>query len=672
MSRLARFVDLGRRALKKPPRVVWERAVHEAAAQVDRFSAPRLARTFGAQQVLEAVGATSIGALWGELAARPFILPRGIAWRDHLPTDEAEALRARADAALARKVTLLGAVDVQLGTPIDWHTDIKTGIGWAPRFYKDIEYNNLDRPSDVKMPWELSRMQWLLPVAQVYLLDGEERHAAFVRSIIEEWIAANPYAMSVNWSCTMDVALRLITWTWMFHVLGGSAAWADAGFRAKFLASLYLHGRFVERNLEKSEVNGNHYGADAAGLVFAGLFFGKGKDAARWQEIGWQILRDELPLQVTPDGVDYEASVPYHRLVAELFLFPAIYRLAAGLPVDEGYRRRVIAMGEFAASYARDDGTVPLVGDADDARTLPFGVQKINDHRYLVGLIAETFGAEPLARAYRGGPIGELLFLFGPERTAAMNRRPLAPRRSAAFAQGGNYVMANERDHVFIDCAPVGLAGRGGHGHNDCLSFEAVLDGVHLITDAGAYLYTASAVDRNLFRSTAYHNTPRIDGAEINRFIAPDNLWNLVYDAVPQVHAWTPGAEQDVLEASHAGYERLEAPVRVRRRLTLEHATHRLSIEDEFISSAAAPHTVDVPLLLAPDVTVDISVAGSIRLGAGGKVFVVTWSDPADWAVTVEEARVSPSYGVAVPSQRLVWRRSGALRPLRVTLAPGA
>jgi len=672
MSRLARFVDLGRRALKKPPRVVWERAVHEALAQVERFTAPRLTKNFGAQQVLAALGATSIETLWCELSERPYILPRNITWREHLPTEEAAQLRRRADAALARKVTLLGAVDVQLGTPVDWHTDIKTGIGWVPRFYKDIEYNNFDQPSDVKIPWELSRMQWLLPVAQVYLLDGEERHAMFVRTLIEEWIEANPYAMSVNWSCTMDVALRLITWTWMFHALGGSAAWSEAGFREKFLVSLYLHGRFVERNLEKSEVNGNHYAADAAGLVFAGLFFGKGRDATRWQETGWQILTDELPLQVTSDGVDYEASVPYHRLVAELFLFPAVYRLAVGLPVSDDYRRRVIAMGTFTASYARDDGTVPLVGDADDARTLPFGVQPINDHRYLVGLIAATFDTELLAGAYRGGPIGELLFLFGPERASAIAGRSPATRRSAHFPQGGNYVMANDRDHVFVDCAPVGLAGRGGHGHNDCLSFEAVLDGVHLITDAGAYLYTASAIDRNLFRSTAYHNTPRIDGEEINRFISPNNLWNLAYDAVPQVHEWTPGAKEDVLEASHAGYERLTAPVRVRRRFVLEHAAHRLVVEDQFISTSPEPHTVEIPLLLAIGVTVDTLEPGNIQLRASGKTFLVSWEDATQWNVEIETARISPSYGIAVPTQRLIWRRSGLLRPLRLTLAPGS
>lgn len=671
MKRLARIVDLGRRALRKPPHVVWQRLVHEAAAQAQRFSAPRLARNFGERQLLAALGASSMDQLWRDLAARPFILPRGIDWRAHLPEAEAAQLRERAEAALARRVTLLGAVNVQLGTPIDWHTDIKTGIGWAPRFCKDIEYSNLDKPSDVKLPWELSRMQWLMPAAQAYLMDRDERYAACVRTVIEEWIDANPYAMSVNWSCTMDVALRLMTWTWMFHALHDSTAWADAGFREKFLSSLYLHGRFVERNLEKSEVNGNHYTADAAGLVFAGLFFGPGRDAQRWHELGWQILSAELPLQVTPDGVDYEASVPYHRLVAELFLFPAIYRLALGMPVAEDYRGRVIAMGHFTASYARDDGTVPLVGDADDARTLPLGVQPINDHRYLVALIAEAFGAETLAAAYRGGPVAEMLFMFGPERTAAMSARRPGPRASAAFPQGGNYIMANDRDHVFIDCGPIGLAGRGGHGHNDCLSFEAVLDDVHLITDAGAYLYTASAVDRNLFRSTAYHNTPRLDGQEINRFISPEHLWNLVDDAVPDVDEWRPGNTEDVFEGSHSGYERLAAPVRVRRRLSLEHASHRLTVEDQFLSPSSAPHAVEIPLLLAVGVEARIDRPGRVLLAAAGRTFSATWRDEADWTVEIEAARVSPSYGIAVPTRRLVWRRTGALRPFHLSLVPG-
>ena len=70
----------------------------------------------------------------------------------------------------------------------------------------------------------------------------------------------------------------------------------------------------------------------------------------------------------------------------------------------------------------------------------------------------------------------------------------------------------------FIDCGPIGLAGRGGHGHNDALSFEAWLEGAPLVIDRGSFVYTGSFEKRNEFRSTASHNTPSVDGEEINRF----------------------------------------------------------------------------------------------------------------------------------------------------------
>src|SRR5262249_3452455 len=162
-------------------------------------------------------------------------------------------------------------------------------------------------PSDVKFPWELSRMQWMIPLGQAYVLTGDEVHARHARELIASWIAANPYAHSVNWACTMDVALRAMAWTWFFHVFARSAAWRDATFRAQLLRSLFLHGDFTARHLERSDVNGNHYTADAAGLVFVGLFFG-GDEPGRWAAQGWKILETELPLQVFEDGVDFEAS----------------------------------------------------------------------------------------------------------------------------------------------------------------------------------------------------------------------------------------------------------------------------------------------------------------------------------------------------------------------------
>lgn len=651
------FAARARRGLGKPPRVLAARLAAEARGELERFTAPRTARRL---DVVAETGAGSVEELWKRLAARPYVArlpPEGA-----LDRAELDRIEKAAQSALARRVDLLGSGPVELGTPIDWLRDAKSGYRWERGYARKLELAHLDKPNDVKWPWELSRMQWLVPSGQAYLLSGDERHATGARAVLEEWFDANPYAYTVNWACTMDVALRAITWTWLFHAFAGSEAWADEGFRRRFLTSLFLHGVFTERNLEVSDVNGNHYTADAAGLVFAGLFFGAGAAPARWSRLGWRILEDELPRQVFPDGVDFEASTAYHRLVTELFLLPALYRLRLGLPVEESYAARLRAAARFVAAYMRPDGTSPLWGDADDARTLPLGGQPLGDHRYLVGLVAHAFGDGELARL-ASGPGGEAAWLL-PEAGQPGNEEPA----SSAFPDGGVYVLRNSRDHVFVDCGPIGLAGRGGHGHNDSLSLETVLDGCHLLTDTGAFVYTASPEWRNRFRSTAFHNTPLVDREEQSRFVAPDHLWHLVDDARPEPREWSPGRERDRAVLAHSGYRRLPQPVIPVRTVTLEHAAHRLIVRDDF--EGVGEHELAVPYHLAPDVTATPAGEGRYLLEQGGRSFELAWSDPAEWSATTSASWCSASYGVKEPITRLELRRSGPLRPLTVTIGP--
>jgi uncharacterized heparinase superfamily protein len=676
-----------RRGLKMPPRVLARRLVSEAHRSLDRLLVPARARRSSVDALLRATGAASIDALWARLAAQPYVSRFELDRQTYerlCPGDEARILAA-AERAVRREVDLLGSGPVLLGDPIDWLRDYKTGHIWPRQYAHDIDYNNPDRPSDVKVPWEISRVQWLIPLGQAYHLTGDERWAAAAREVLSSWIAQNPCLGTVNWACTMEVALRVLSWTWLFRAFHGSRAWADDAFRAEFLNSLYWHGRLTERYLEHGDVNGNHCTADAAGMVFAGLFFGghviddRG-EPSRWAERGWKLLCEELPRQVFADGVDFEASIPYHRLVLELFFLPALFRQRRGLDVPAWYRERVIAMAQFTAAYSRDDGSVPLVGDADDARALPFGGQDVNDHRYLLGLVGAAWDV-PELKAWFSGPTAEVVWLLGAEACSQLNEvsRPIAsPRRSQAFVEGGFFVMRNSRDHVLIDCGPVGLAGRGGHGHNDCLSFEASLLGQTLVTDCGSYVYTASYHERNLFRSTSCHNTPQVAGHEINRFISPNHLWTVHYDAVPELRRWETSQQRDVLVGSHSGYLRLRPAVRPIRTIVLDHHDLGLVIRDRFEVGEQAEQrlaltpalsqrergevsavSLIVPLHLAEGVTTEQVDEQSIELCRARQRFLLTWPGEG-WKLAIQPARVSPSYGVVRPIQRLAWSFQGA------------
>lgn len=657
------------RLLRKPPGYIARRLLTEARHELNRFTVPRRGRSFSAQHLIESFNAASMDELWQRLHSRS--APCAARFVDRAAYEQAfpgsaERILAAAARACAHEIDLMGSGPVQLGQKIDWHRDYKTGDRWPKKFFRSIDYVNKGRPSDAKTVWELSRMQWLVAVGQAYLLTRDERYATSVRDVLEQWIAENPYACSVNWGVTIEPALRIFSWIWFFRVFAQSAAWADNAFRERFLTTLFLHGEFTERFFERNDINGNHFTADAAGLLAAGAFFRGNPDADRWLEGCHADLEHEILLQVFPDGVDFEASAAYHRLVAELLLHASLWASIAGKPFSAGYLDRLRKMAWFTASYTRMDGSTPLWGDADDARVLPFGTQPITDHRYLVELIGAHLDDAQLTGVF--APSEEAYWTFS-DRTLAAS--PSQVHGSQAFTDGGVYVMRNDRDHVFIDCGPLGLAGRGGHGHNDLLSFEAMLDGELLVVDCGSYLYSASFVERNRFRSTQVHNTPQIDGEEINRYIHPDYLWNLHNDAEHEVREWRPAQTNDRIVMSHSGYMRLASPVRPVRLIELDHRAHELLVRDEFVGEGS--HEIRVPLQLAPGVDVAIQAPGSVRITKGQRAFDLRWTDSAQWQLQLVEGRVSPRYGIALAAVRLEWLRSGDLRShLEIRIRPVA
>jgi uncharacterized heparinase superfamily protein len=650
------LLTLAHKALKKPPRVVLARARSEALAAWERVSLPVVGPGVDIGDVLRALGDTSIDACWSRLSARPFPAFTQRVSADELdefcPGESARVFEA-ARRALRHEVSLLGMADTHLGDRIDWHMDYKTRTRWAPAHHTRIVYATPDDESDVKVAWEISRLHWALPLCRAYQLTADDRFAAAMRAVIEDWIAANPYASTVNWTCTMEVALRIVSWAYSFHVCWDSPSWRDRAFRARFLRTLYLHGRFARRHFEQSDVNGNHCTADAAGLVIAALFFGRGREPDRWLEFGWQVLLRELPIQVFSDGVDYEASTAYHRLVLELFFLPALHRQRSGLDVPDWYVDRVSRMASFSASYLRPDGTAPYWGDADDARALPLGTQPVTDHRYLAGWVGAAWN-RPELLALAGRPTAETCWSLGTDVAMRISGGPKQRPSSRAFVDAGVFIMRSGDHHVFIDCGPVGLAGRGGHGHNDCLSFEATLDGTHVVADCGSFVYTASYAERNRFRSTSSHNTPEIDGEEQNRFISPVHLWNLVPDAEARIERWESSPSRDVFVGSHTGYERLADPVRPVRRIALDKRRGLLAIRDTFTGRGS--HAVTIPLHFAPDIAIALDVeTRGWRLVSPKGAFLFVWFGEG-WNVALEPARVSPQYGVAQDSWRLVWR----------------
>jgi uncharacterized heparinase superfamily protein len=648
------FIQKLKRILRKPPSYIIFRIIHELSSYFDKYFSPARAKKYKLNYILKKLGDHTLHDLWNRLSLGPYAtLTSSIDIKLIENEIDVERIFYLADCALQNKINIFGSGLISLGANIDWLKDYKSGFSWKIEYCKKIDYINLSRASDVKFPWEVSRLQWIIPLGQAYLLTKNDSYAAKVKNILIDWIESNPYAYSVNWSCTMEVALRIIIWTWLFKVFSKSESWQCQLFQEKFICSLYLHGEFTERYIEKSDINGNHYTADAVGLLFAGLFFDSGEDAERWKISAWNILLQEIEIQVTSDGVDFEGSVPYHRLVQELFLYGALYWKAKGLSVPKTYRDQLVRMAKFTDAYSRNDGSIPLLGDADDARVLPFGSQGLNDHRYIIGAVGIALNDKELIESAVNWT-SESIWIFGVEKVFLQQKNTKFSNspKSTAFMEAGYYIMKNDKDHIFIDCGPVGLGGRGGHGHNDILSFEAALNGVHLITDCGAYTYTGCFKLRNQFRGTSSHNTPQINGLEINRFIREDYLWDLIPDAQHKVMKWSCDNTVDEFVGEHTGYMRLSPPILVTRKFKLCHRTHFFQIIDD-ISGDKSKVKIEIPFHIATGVELKEESEGII-LKKNNKKFRMIFESQNTFEIKILPTKISFSYGVQEESKKII------------------
>ena len=76
----------------------------------------------------------------------------------------------------------------------------------------------------------------------------------------------------------------------------------------------------------------------------------------------------------------------------------------------------------------------------------------------------------------------------------------------------------HEKELIFVgNASPLGMPPLHAHGHLDAASFWLSVAGYEIFIDPGTYLYHSGGEWRRYFRSTAAHNTVRIDGKDFTK-----------------------------------------------------------------------------------------------------------------------------------------------------------
>jgi len=299
-------------------------------------------------------------------------------------------------------------------TPIDWHMDFKSGYRWCPRTWsKKLSYGEISG-IDVKVPWELSRMQHLpqLALASFFsrnLVQGfnsPETYSEEFQNQILDFISTNPPRFGINWRCPMDVGIRAANWLLAFDLFQTQGTRFPTEFEKIFHQSIYAHGQHIINNLEwNSTLRHNHYLANITSLVFIAAYLPGNDETNTWLALAIQELIYEMESQFQADGSNFEGSTSYHRLSGEMMVYATA--LVLGLPESrlealKNYNPRFTGLGpklnppplpfyslngsgrmtplppwflerlesiaEFTQSITKPNGRVPQIGDNDNGR----------------------------------------------------------------------------------------------------------------------------------------------------------------------------------------------------------------------------------------------------------------------------------------------------------------
>lgn len=294
--------------------------------------------------------------------------------------------------------------------PIDWQIDFKSGFRWSEHvWYRDIQYEGL-KGVDIKVPWELSRMQHLIDIAGLFSATKEPKlHKEFCNQVLD-FIAANPPRFGVNWACTMDVGIRIANWLISYDIFCCAGVKFKADFKEVFIASVIDHANHIMMNLEWSEDRrSNHYLANIAGLLVAAIYLPGNRQTNAWLVFAIQELGVETERQFLKDGSHFESSTNYHRLCSEMIAVCAAFletmpksrisdlfnvkstdiRFKPGLSnksimdlqlsyqesgrlLNDQFYNKLFLAGKFTYDLTKPDGTVPQIGDNDSGRFIRF------------------------------------------------------------------------------------------------------------------------------------------------------------------------------------------------------------------------------------------------------------------------------------------------------------
>ena len=329
---------------------------------------------------------------------------------------------------------------------------------------KDFDWNEkwtFDDQSDL-WNFNLHYFDYLFSLVDEYKKTNDRKYFDKTIYCIESWIDKNPVGTGIGWS-PYTIDLRLTNWISYYCIMYDEFV---EEFKIKIEKSMHDQFVYLSKHIEK-DILGNHYFEDLKTLILCSIFFNDNNMLHK----ALIEFKKECKEEILTDGMHFELSIMYHKIIFEGLLRITIALRGIGEP-DNELERLISPMLDVAWSFEEGIERIPLFNDCGDnvAKSL----------KALQSVCEKYF--------------------------------EITPKFKAEFPYGGFYIYKDDNYKLIVDAGEIGPEYIPGHSHCDAMSFELYKNGKPVITNCGTYGYQCK--ERQYFRSTAAHNTVMINDTE--------------------------------------------------------------------------------------------------------------------------------------------------------------
>lgn len=467
--------------------------------------------------------------------------------------------------------------EFSLDESINWHEGMYGE--WAKEKSSfEFQFRNQDKIGDIRFTWEINRHQFFINLASQYKFSQDPQTLECLKEHFYKWVVQNPFLKGVNWSSSMEVAIRAYQWMITYYILQDIE---DVQFLNDLLRGITNSTAYVMNNLSLHSSANNHLILEVAISSIIGNFLGPVYKQS-WFESGYKILQEQIPLQVYDDGVNKEQGVHYHAFVLDMMLqYNYFLRSINHTPIHEELLYKMV---EFLG-YLQQGGSVTEIGDSDDAKIIDVSGKYKNYYLYLLQL-ASIYFKEQFIKLESLHPEVKL-FSGDIEGNFEMHEY----KSFQEYKEGGYEFLNLNKDYLIFDVGPLGFGSIAAHGHADALSVVYHYNQEPILVDPGTYIYNIETKWRDYFRKTSSHNTLSVQDVDQSTMNGPF-LWS----KKASTRLLDSGETEELLYMS--GCQDGYAPAIHERSLTYMKEEKIIIIADSFIGEGQINFTFDSGIAL--------------------------------------------------------------------------